>query len=194
MLLPLFPLHKVLFPGGKVELQLFEPRYLRLLSESLKLDHPFVVSLIVNGQETLQPGVGLPEVESLGCSAQIIDWNMQDNGLLLVSIEGVELARVGELQVESDQLIKADIELINSPLFEPVPEEFSELVYITRQLLQHPEQQVKDYQLDFSSAEYLGCRLAEALPVTESKKQQWLAMPTLQRLQALQDQIEDLQV
>ena len=44
--LSVFPLHTVLFPDTKLSLRIFEQRYLRMVSECMKQDAPFVVSLI----------------------------------------------------------------------------------------------------------------------------------------------------
>ena len=43
MNLPLFPLDTVLFPGCMLDLQLFEPRYLDMVSACLKAGHGFGV-------------------------------------------------------------------------------------------------------------------------------------------------------
>ena len=50
--IPLFPLHTVLYPHGRMPLQIFEPRYLDLVSECMKTDTGFGVCLIKQGAET----------------------------------------------------------------------------------------------------------------------------------------------
>ena len=47
----LFPLNVVLFPGGLLSLRIFEPRYLRMVSECLREQRPFAVAAIVAGSE-----------------------------------------------------------------------------------------------------------------------------------------------
>ena len=49
--LPLFPLNTVLFPGGPLSLRIFEPRYLRMVSECMKLGTGFGVVLLREGAE-----------------------------------------------------------------------------------------------------------------------------------------------
>ena len=44
--LPLFPLHTVLFPGGRLPLRLFEQRYLDMAKHCLKESAPFGVCAI----------------------------------------------------------------------------------------------------------------------------------------------------
>ncbi|HLA74912.1 MAG TPA: LON peptidase substrate-binding domain-containing protein, partial [Gammaproteobacteria bacterium] len=36
LIIPLFPLHTVLFPGGLLSLRIFEPRYLDMVSNCMK--------------------------------------------------------------------------------------------------------------------------------------------------------------
>ena len=48
---PIFPLSVVLCPQGLVSLRVFEARYLDMVSQCLKLDEPFGVCMIVEGQE-----------------------------------------------------------------------------------------------------------------------------------------------
>ena len=43
--LPLFPLHTVLFPGGRLPLKLFEQRYLEMAKECLRTNAAFGVCL-----------------------------------------------------------------------------------------------------------------------------------------------------
>ena len=51
MRLPLFPLDTVLFPGCALELQIFEARYLDMVSQCLKAGHGFGVVHILDGRE-----------------------------------------------------------------------------------------------------------------------------------------------
>ena len=39
--IPLFPMHAVLFPHGRMFLQVFEPRYLDLIGQCMKEDSGF---------------------------------------------------------------------------------------------------------------------------------------------------------
>ena len=49
--MPLFPLASVLFPGGQLQLRIFEPRYLDLVRECTRHGTGFGVCLILRGQE-----------------------------------------------------------------------------------------------------------------------------------------------
>ena len=54
--LPLFPLQAVLFPGGVLNLKVFEARYLDLVSRSLREDTPFGVVCLNQGSDVHTPG------------------------------------------------------------------------------------------------------------------------------------------
>ena len=66
---PIFPLHAVLFPEGKLPLRIFEPRYLELVKRSLTADAPFVIAALLSGQEVLS---GAPESTSCPLSKAAI--------------------------------------------------------------------------------------------------------------------------
>ena len=51
--LPLFPLSAVLLPGGRLPLQIFEPRYLDLVSHCMKTDSGFGIVRITSGHEVI---------------------------------------------------------------------------------------------------------------------------------------------
>ena len=58
--IPLFPLNIVVLPYEKVPLHIFEPRYKKMISESIKNDTPFGIVLNNNGS-----------VDSIGCSLNV---------------------------------------------------------------------------------------------------------------------------
>jgi len=58
--IPLFPLNIVVLPYEKVPLHIFEPRYKKMISESIENDTPFGIVLNNNGS-----------VDSIGCSLNV---------------------------------------------------------------------------------------------------------------------------
>src|SRR5206468_11650777 len=57
MILPLFPLHTVLFPGMALPLHIFEARYRLMINECLSASTPFGIVLIDAGHEVGEPAV-----------------------------------------------------------------------------------------------------------------------------------------
>ncbi|WP_101757630.1 LON peptidase substrate-binding domain-containing protein [Oceanicoccus sp. KOV_DT_Chl] len=87
--IPLFPLGSVLFPQGRMSLQIFEPRYLDLVSRCLKDDSGFGVVWLRQGREVHKPEQAVdPRFAQVGCYATIVDWDSLPNGLLGITIEG----------------------------------------------------------------------------------------------------------
>lgn len=86
-IIPLFPLHTVLFPGMPIRLQVFEHRYLELVQTCMNEDLPFGVVLIKEGVEALGP---LPVPYDMGCLTTIQRLNPQDDGRLNLVGQGTE--------------------------------------------------------------------------------------------------------
>src|SRR5690625_2812626 len=82
--IPLFPLATVLFPGGLLELRIFEPRYLDLARECTRAQKCFGVCLILGGEEVGNPAVPA----AVGTLARITDFFTHAEGILGICVEG----------------------------------------------------------------------------------------------------------
>ena len=112
MNLPLFPLNTVLFPGCMMDLQLFEPRYLDMISRCMKQGHGFGVVGIVSGAEV---GEAAGQFSAIGCEALIRDFQQRPNGLLGIRVEGGRRFRVQHAHVLPDKLTMAEVEWLDEP-------------------------------------------------------------------------------
>ena len=90
---PLFPLSAVLFPYGRMPLQIFEQRYLDLVRECRRNDSGFGVVWIKSGGEVAHPEATAPTLAEYGCYARIVDWDQLDSGLLGITVEGSDRRR-----------------------------------------------------------------------------------------------------
>ena len=128
-----FPLNVVLFPGGLLPLRIFEPRYLRMVSECLRTDEPFAVAAISDGPEA----GGIASTAGTGTLARIIDWQQEEDGLLGLLCEGEQVFSLGEVKVEHDQLLRAEI--VRRPPAAPqaMPDDLSWMAELLDDLLQH---------------------------------------------------------
>lgn len=114
--LPLFPLNAVLFPGGVLPLRVFETRYIDMVRECLKNESPFGIIKIQSGQE-----VGMAaQPEQVGCLARITQWDMQDLGVLLISLQGEEKFRIVETRVLRDQRLEARVDMMPAETTAPI--------------------------------------------------------------------------
>ena len=185
--IPLFPLNTVLFPQGILQLRIFEPRYLDLVSESLRAGSVFGICLIIRGSE-----VGAPaECHDIGTLAHILDWGSSDNGLLSVTIQGSRRFRILEKRIRKNLLMEGDVELIDENEDEELPVEYQLISDLLRQIgdrfkLPHLGEHEK-----YLDAGWVGCRLAEVLPFELSDKQSLLETDDpVQRLQQIQQMLQ----
>jgi len=98
--LPIFPLSGVLLlPGGKLPLNIFEPRYLAMIFDALA-GHRMIGMV-----QPVQPGGyagdglptddGKPKVHKVGCAGRIVSFNETEDGRLLLALSGVCRFEVG---------------------------------------------------------------------------------------------------
>jgi hypothetical protein len=105
---PLFPLRTVLFPGGLLELKIFEARYLDLMSRCLRERVPFgVVALRAGGEARAAAGEPV-QLYGVGTLAELLDVDSAQAGILLVRCRGTHRFVVGATRQERDGLWLAE--------------------------------------------------------------------------------------
>ena len=190
-MLPLFPLNAVLFPGCMLDLQLFEARYLDMVSRVMKLGEGFGVVCILDGEEVGQAPEGYALV---GCEALVRDFQQQDNGLLGIRVQGGRRFRVVSTQVQRDQLILADVEWLDELPERPLQEADADLVALLAALAEHPMVAALNMGVTASGQQSLANQLAYLLPFTEEDKVELLELSDAQeRLDAIQDLLDEMQ-
>lgn len=183
--MPLFPLASVLFPGGQLQLRIFEPRYLDLVRECTRHGTGFGVCLILQGQEVGESAVPA----AIGTVARISDFHRDDDGLLGIVAEGGSRFRVARSRVRSDGLLRGDVEVWPDEPEQPVPVEFALLQTILERLIETMAPHWRHAQRSaYDDASWLGFRLAELLPLDTGEQQRMLELSDpLQRLAELRD-------
>lgn len=170
--LPIFPLNTVLFPGGLLPLRIFEARYMDMTGDCMKRGAPFGVCLIRDGRE-----VGTPAVPAdVGCLAHIVDWDMQDLGVLQISTRGGQRIRLGERRVAADGLIRATASLIDAEPDEALPEQYGPCADLLRMVVADRSEAVFAEPHRFDDSAWVGYRLTEILPVPLAAKQKLLEL------------------
>ena len=165
--LPLFPLHAVLLPGAALGLRIFERRYLDMVSDCGRSGRGFGICLILEGEEA---GVTATPV-AFGTEALIEDFGTGDDGLLTLQIRGARRFHVARTRVRDNGLVMADVTWCAADLDDSVRPEHS----LLSTLLQHLLEQVggehsKVSNARFDDAAWVGWRLAEFLPLSESQR------------------------
>jgi len=93
--IPLFPLNSILFPKGRISLQIFESRYVDMIRQCLKDGTGFGVVLIEAGSEVASKGQKL-DIHRIGTYSTVVDWNQLPNGLLGITVEGQTTFKIVE--------------------------------------------------------------------------------------------------
>lgn len=190
MNVPLFPLNSIVLPRGRIPLQLFEPRYIDMLTRCMKEDRGFVVVLLRDGAE-VGPTASFYDI---GTYVRIIDFQQLENGLLGITVEGAAKVTVVRSWQQEDGLNVGDVEVLLDEADSEVPDRFNELPSVLRALFRHPVVRDLDMDVDYGDARHVGWRLTELLPLDKQEKQRLVELQDpLERLSRLQELLEALE-
>jgi len=171
----------VLFPGGPLQLSIFEPRYVDMVSRCMRAGHGFGVVLIDSGAET-----GPASFVSIGTTAEIVDWNQRRDGLLGISTQGRQRFQLRHWHRQDDGLYVGQLELLEAESTLAVPDEYRFLSRLLEELMADLGAQYANVPKFFDDATWVGYRLAELLPLAAPVKQSMLEMTNArQRLELL---------
>lgn len=191
MSFPLFPLNTVLFPGCVLDLQIFEARYLDMISGCMKRGEGFGVVGILEGEEV---GDAASRFAALGCEAVIRDFQQRPNGLLGIRVEGARRFHVDKVVVQPDQLALAEISWLDEPGDAPLLAEHADLAALLAALAEHPLVAGLGMGGAVSGQQALANQLAYLLPFSIEEKLQALMLDEpLQRLGHIQGLLDQLQ-
>ncbi len=180
--LPLFPLHTVLFPGGRLPLKLFEQRYLEMAKECLRTNAAFGVCLILEGREVGEPA--LPAM--IGCTARIATWDMPQLGVLNVRALGEQRFRVIDHRTEKNGLIRAEVELLAPEKDAALPPHLALGAQLLKRVIESQAEDLVERPCRYDSCSWVSARLAELLPLPLATKQELLELDSgLARLEVL---------
>lgn len=173
--IPLFLLRVVLHPGGRMELRVFEPRYLEMVKACLRESTPFGVCLIARGREVAQSAADTAEPHRVGTLATIVDWDMPQLGILNIVSHGGQRFRVLAWRREPNGLVRARVEMLPDPPTQPIPQAYARLVPMLRSLIEALETPPpQPYR--FYDAGWVADRWAELLPLPMEKRQELLEL------------------
>ena len=84
--IPIFPLAgAVVMPGVQLPLNIFEPRYLKMVSDALAADH--LIGMIQPTSETALDEV--PEIHRIGCAGRITSYSETTDGRIVMVLTGL---------------------------------------------------------------------------------------------------------
>jgi Lon protease-like protein len=89
---PVFPLSgALLLPGGKLPLNIFEPRYKALVEDALGAGRVFGM---IQPDASLADGATGPALYQIGCLGRLVSFSETDDGLYLISLLGTRRVRI----------------------------------------------------------------------------------------------------
>jgi uncharacterized protein len=185
--MPIFPLGTVLFPDGVMALKIFETRYMDMAKLALKQNSPFGICLIVEGAE-----VGAPALpERIGTAVHIVEWDMQNLGVLQVRVRGEKRFRIRESETTKAGLIVAQVEMFEHDMHEE-SSALSDCALFLQKILLQLGSHIPASGHRFDDAFWVGARLAELLPLGNTIKQKMLELTNAtMRLELLQRFLRD---
>jgi len=180
--IPLFPLHIVLFPGGPLPLRIFETRYTDMVRRCAREQSPFGVVLIEEGEEAGE----VASTAMVGCSARIADFHTLKDGLLGISCVGERKFRVERTWREHDGLNMGEVTWLPAERELPLASEYTRLGETLRRALTELAEHYEYVEKKFDDSSWVGSRLVELIPMDPADKQVLLELDDpIARLDAL---------
>ena len=188
---PLFPLHTVLYPHGRMPLRIFEPRYVDMVSECMKTNSGFGVCLIKQGTETGPAATCF----NTGTYAEIIDFSRQENGLLTITIQGKRRFMVLRTAVRDNNLLTGEIDWVAAEEAGENPEDYRLLEELYQHIVVNYETLYAHEDHEAVSPALLSYRLAEFLPFDNGIKQEILETGSAQaRLELVKTNLMSMEI
>jgi Lon protease-like protein len=196
--IPIFPLGIVIFPGEKVHLHIFEPRYKQLINECFESKKPFGIPAVVNDR-----------LQEMGTLVQLTDIvQTYENGEMDVKTQGLKIFRVLEViksvpeKLYSGAIVNypdnEDEEEGNRQLMQKVVngvKELHRLLNISKDF-KKPEEQLKSYDV----AHHAGLSLEEEYEILglmkEVQRQEYIkrhlqkVLPMLMEMEQLKEKVK----
>ena len=172
---PVFPLSINVLPGSYLPLQIFEPRYLDMVKSCLAKEEGFCIALIKQDEKAYSDG--LPSLHEVGTYVEIVDFNQLQNGLLGITVKGLNKVRILDRWKQEDELLLAKISKL-----EEFEEDFSEdpsykeIWSMLIEISNHPEIKKLNLDINLKNATNVSYILGSLLPLTPTEKQTMLEL------------------
>jgi Lon protease-like protein len=190
VILPVFPLQTIVFPGGVLPLRIFEARYLDMVKSCVRDQGEFIICMIKRGDESGE----LDQHYNIGTACKIIDWEAMSDGLLGITVEGTARVKIGPTQVQPDQLIVGEVTYLQEEQDQLLPEKFTEWSDLIIKIMKKLGSPFDRLEIQATSAFWVGARLAEYLPFELDMKQRILEIDQpLVRLEHLHDSLQKIE-
>jgi hypothetical protein len=189
---PVFPLSINVLPGAYLPLQIFEPRYLDMVKNSLAREEGFCIALTKNDEKAYTEE--LLNLHEVGTYVEIVDFNQLKNGLLGITVKGLNKVKILDRWKQDDELLLAKISKLKE-LGEDFSEDptYKEIWSMLIEISDHPEVKKLNLEIDLKNAINVSYILGSLLPLTPEEKQTMLELESsTEKLDYLQSVIKKL--
>ena len=193
--IPLFPLPLVVFPGGRLHLQILETRYIDMVKSCLREGDGFGVIMITEDDQFLRDlEQQLPVVSRFGTYCTIVDFDLLPNGMLGIIVEGVKKFVIHHEYEQADRLMMGDVKFLPDETPVKMPRDRGHLTSLLESLMSHKAVQRLGLVCDMNQAGEVSARLTELLPCPNEFKQRMLEIKDpLVRLRDLDRLVDSMQ-
>jgi Lon protease-like protein len=177
--LALFPLQTVLFPGGLLNLKVFEARYLDLMADCLRERSTFGVVSLRRGTEVRQ-GAAKVEFEATGVRAELIEVDSTQPGILQVRCKGLGRFSIESRTQQDDGLWRAVTnELPDDETLAPTEALVGTVKGLANAIGALKSQGTEPFlgPYHFDDAGWVANRWCEILPIPMAAKQKLMELP-----------------
>ena len=194
--IPLFPLRVGMFPTGRVNLQIFERRYIDLVTHCMRTSSGFGICLLKEGEEVIQEGTN-QTIHRTGTYSNIIDWDQLENGLLGITVEGSAKFSIEDCWQSDSGVLQGNVQFNETDNVGretiPLDDQYTALADLLQNLESHPLVEQKKLIIDYNNLWDLGWRLSELIPIEIEQKQQLLEIDDpWERIQSIEQLVSDL--
>ncbi|WEF35012.1 LON peptidase substrate-binding domain-containing protein [Pseudoduganella chitinolytica] len=197
-MIPLFPLNTILFPDGRLALQVFEVRYLDMIRKCIANGGEFGIVPLAHGDEVRKPGQH-EALCSVGTLARVLEWTAPLPGLMQITCLGTQRFRIEAATQLPHGLWMAEVTRLPDDLAIPIPNDQQDVANALGSLIRTLQQRGvtgaqmpmhPPYRLDDSG--WVANRWCELLQLDMVQKELLLAQenPVL-RLELVQDALTE---
>ena len=167
---PLFPLSINVLPGALLPLQIFEPRYIDMVTQCLSKSEGFCI--VLSREEGYHEENTDLSYHEIATYVDIVDFNQLDNGLLGITVQGKYKIKIEDAWKQDDNLLLGRIQTINEEDDNLSGEPgYSDLWNMVKEITNHPEIKKLNLDLNLESSKSVCYVLASILPLRPQEKQ-----------------------
>ena len=107
-IIPVFPLSNfIIFPKTTVPLNIFEPRYIEMIDESMKTNK---LIGIIQPRNTKNSQINIPALHKIGCLGKITSFKETDNGRYTIELKGIVRFKISKELKTSKQYRECEVD------------------------------------------------------------------------------------